>query len=128
MSFTHLLTRVEEEVRVTAVASSTKIPKVVWTKEMERKLIDLLLEKIQLGRKAEGGFKKTAWTAVEKKFNEEMNLNLTRDNFKNKLKTWKQSYRMMKELRNMSGFAWNESTQCVDADDSVWEELLKVMF
>ena len=128
MSFTHLFTRVEEEVRVTAVASSTKIPKVVWTKEMERKLIDLLLEQIQLGRKAEGGFKKTAWTAVEKKFNEEMNLNLTRDNFKNKLKTWKQSYRMMKELRNMSGFAWNESTQCVDADDSVWEELLKVMF
>ena len=28
----------------------------------------------------------------------------------------------------MSGFAWNESTQCVDTDDSVWEELLKVMF
>lgn len=34
---------------------------------------------------------------------------------------------MIKELRNMSRFAWNESTQCVDADDTIWEELLKVM-
>ena len=34
----------------------------------------------------------------------------------------------MKELRNMSGFAWNEMTQCVDAEDSVWDELLKLMF
>ena len=55
-------------------------------------------------------------------------MNLRKDNFKNKYKTWKQGYRMMKELQNMSGFTWNESTQCVDVDDSVWEELLKVMF
>ena len=57
-----------------------------------------------------------------------MHMNLGKDNFKNKLKTWKQGFRIMKELRNMSGFAWNETTQCVDAEDSVWDELLKVMF
>ena len=128
MSFTNLLTSMDEEVRVSTVATSAKNVKVVWSKEMERKLIDLLLEQIQLGRKGEGGFKKEAWMAIQRKFNEEMKMNLGKDNFKNKYKTWKQGYRMMKELRNMSGFAWNESTQCVDADDSVWEELLKVMF
>ena len=37
-------------------------------------------------------------------------------------------YRIMKELRNTSGFAWNETTQCMDAEDSVWDDLLKVMF
>ena len=57
-----------------------------------------------------------------------MKMNLVRDNFKNKLKTWKQAYRMMKDLINMSSFTWNEATQCVDADDVVWEELLKVMY
>ena len=56
-----------------------------------------------------------------------MKMNLVRDNFKNKIKTWKQTYQMMKDLRNMSGFAWNETTQCEDANDVVWEELLKVM-
>ena len=87
MSFANLLTRMDEEVRVTIAATSAKNAKVVWSKEMEHKLIDFLLEKIQLGRKAEGGFKKIAWTVVEKKFHEEMNFNLIRDNFKNKLKT-----------------------------------------
>ena len=54
-------------------------------------------------------------------------MNLGKDNFKNKLKMWKAVYRIMKELRNTSGFAWNEATQCMDAEDSVWDELLKVM-
>lgn len=89
--------------------------------------MDFLHEQVQLGRKGEGGFRKEAWTAIERRFNEDMKMNLGRENFKNKLKTWKQGYIIMKELRNMSGFAWNESTQCVDADDIVWEELLKVM-
>ena len=117
----------DEEVRVTVVSTSPRNAKVLWTREMEKKLLDLLLEKIQLGRKGDGGFRKEAWNAIAKKFNEDMNMNLGKDNFKNKLKTWKKGFRIMKELRNMSGFAWNETTQCVDAEDSVWDELLKVM-
>ena len=55
-----------------------------------------------------------------------MSMNLSRDTFKNKLKIWKTGYRIMKELKSTNGFAWNESTQSMDANDSVWEELLKV--
>ena len=65
---------------------------------MERKLLDLLLEKVSLGRKGQGGFRKEAWTTIERRFNEDLKLNLGRDNFKNKLKTWKSMYRVMKEL------------------------------
>lgn len=93
---------------------------------MERKFLDLLLEQVHLGRKGEGGFKKEAWTAIERTFNAAMNLNLSQDNFKNKLKTWKVGYKVMKDLKNTSGLAWNEETQTVDAEDSVWDELLKV--
>ena len=84
-------------------------------------------EQVNLGRKGEGGFRKDAWTAIERKFNAELNLHLSKDNFKNKLKTWKLAYRVMKELKNSSGFAWNEATQCMDADESVWDELLKII-
>ena len=45
---------------------------------------------------------------------------------KNKLKTWKVGYRVMKDLKNTSGLAWNEETQTMDAEDSMWDELLKV--
>jgi len=112
------------DVQVIQATSSSK--KVFWTKEMERKLLDLLQEQVQLGKKAEGGFKKEAWTAIERRFNNEMKMRLSKENFKNKLKTWKQGYRVMKDLRNTSGLAWNEATQTMDADDSVWDELLKV--
>ena len=98
MSFTNHLTSMDEEVCVSTVATLEKNAKVVWSKEMERKSIDFLLEQIQLGRKGEGGFKKEAWMAIQRKFNEEMKMNLGKDNFKNKYKTWKQGYRMMKEL------------------------------
>lgn len=144
MSFTNLMTSIHEEVRMhpattpvytpvatpvsTPVVGTSKSPKVIWTREMERKLLDLLLEQVQLGRKGEGGFRKEAWTAIEKKFNEDLKLNLGKENFKNKLKTWKAGYRVMKELRNTSGFAWNETTQCMDAEESVWDELLKVIY
>jgi hypothetical protein len=112
------------DVQVIQATSSSK--KVFWTKEMERKLLDLLQEQVQLGKKAEGGFKKEAWTAIERRFNNEMKMKLSKENFKNKLKTWKQGYRVMKDLRNTSGLAWNEATQTMDVDDSVWDELLKV--
>ena len=141
MSFTNLMTSIHEEVNIPPIAipvatpvarpvstpTSSRNPKVVWTKEMERKLLDLLLEQVNLGRKGDGGFRREAWSAIERRFNTELKLNLGKENFRNKLKTWKTGYRIMKDLRNTSGFGWNEVTQCVDAEDSVWDELLKVM-
>ena len=53
-------------------------------------------------------------------------MNLMRDSFKNKMKTWKIGYKIMKELKSTSGFVRNESTQSMDVEDSAWEELLKV--
>ena len=70
---------------------------------MERKLLDFLLKQVNLGRKGEGAFRKEAWTIIEKRFNQELSLNLSKDNFKNKFKTWKMGYRIMKDLRNQVG-------------------------
>ena len=53
----------------TAIVNSFRSLKVVWTREMERKLLDFLIEQVNLGRKGEGGFRKEAWTIVEKRFN-----------------------------------------------------------
>ena len=118
------LSDIDGSLAVSNKSSSSK--KKMWTKPMERKFLDLLLEQVHLGRKGEGGFKKEAWTAIERTFNAAMDLNLSRDHFKNKLKTWKVGYKVMKDLKNTSGLAWNEETQTVDAEDSVWDDLLKV--
>jgi hypothetical protein len=79
----------------TPLASSSRSPKVVCSGDMGWKVLDFLLEKVTLGRKGEGGFWEEAWTSIERRFNEELKLNLGRDNFKNKLKMWKSVYRIM---------------------------------
>lgn len=53
-----------------------------------------------MGQKGEVGFRKEAWITIENKFNADLKLKLSKDNFKNKLKTWKVGYRIMKELKN----------------------------
>ena len=46
-------------------------------------------------------------------------MNHGKDIFKNKLKMWNQGFKIKKELSNISSFAWNETTQCMDTEDSV---------
>ena len=66
-------------------SSSSK--KKIWEKMMEHRFLYFILKQVHLGQKGEGGFKKEAWTTTERTFNVGMNLNLSRDHFKNKLKT-----------------------------------------
>ena len=70
------------------VVDTPSSKKVFWKPCMEWKL-DLMHKQVTLGRTGEGGFRKEVWKATERKFNGEMNMNLSKDNFKNKLKTWK---------------------------------------
>lgn len=104
--------------------SSSK--KMIWTKRMERVFLDFLIDQVHLGRKCEGGFKKEAWAAIERQFNVELTMNLSKDQFKNKLKTWKQGFKLVRDLKSKSGFGWNEATQTVEAADSVWDKLFEV--
>ena len=69
------LSDIDGSLAVSNKSSSSK--KKMWTKSMERKFLDLLLEQVHLGRKGEGGFKKEAWTAIERTFNSAMNSNLS---------------------------------------------------
>ena len=62
---------------LTVSNKSSSSKKKMWTKLMHCKFLDLLLEQVYLGRKGEGGFKKEAWTTIERTFNEGMNSNLS---------------------------------------------------
>ncbi|KAI9448730.1 hypothetical protein BJY52DRAFT_1097274, partial [Lactarius psammicola] len=42
-----------------------------------------------------------------------------------KVRTLKQEYETVKELRNMSGFGWDHVKHCVIAEHTVWQEYVK---
>ncbi|XP_057955678.1 uncharacterized protein LOC131149329 [Malania oleifera] len=97
----------------------------LWTDDMDRCLTEKLMEQVRLGNKLEKNFKPSAYTAVLTTLNEKFALELTKENIRSRLKTWKKQYGLVKELLSYGGFAWDEQRKMVVASGSVWKEYIK---
>jgi hypothetical protein len=101
--------------------------KFAWTFEMEEALFNELVHQVELGKRADSGFKKDAWiaalTAVEAVTTRQ---DITLQRCKNKVESFKKYWRGFNTLRDQSGFGYNEETGLIEAPNNVWTELLKV--
>lgn len=97
-----------------------------WTDEMDRCLTQLLVQQVMLGNKLDKNFKPVAYMAALTVLNEKFGLDLTKENIRNRLKTWKKQYGLVKELLSHGGFEWDERYKMVVATDSDWNEYIKV--
>ncbi|XP_043693752.1 L10-interacting MYB domain-containing protein-like [Telopea speciosissima] len=98
---------------------------IVWTNEMDRCLTEILVDQVKKGNKKEKFLNNVAYLAAVKALNERFSLNLSKDHVRNRLKTWKKQYGMLKELLSLSGFQWDDERKMVVAHDSIWNEYLK---
>ncbi|KAL2345453.1 hypothetical protein Fmac_006738 [Flemingia macrophylla] len=99
----------------------------IWTHEMDRYFVDLMLEQVAQGRKFEDHlFSKRAWKYMSLKFNAKFNFQYEKDVLKNRHKTLRNLYRSIKNLLSQPGFSWDEKRDMVVADNHVWDEYLKV--
>ncbi|KAI3985675.1 hypothetical protein MKX01_033958 [Papaver californicum] len=80
-----------------------KVTHVRWSKEMEV-LIDTLVEQIGMGNKGDNGWKSVAYHQVRANIKSKLDIEVSTDNVKNRLKTWKESYAAMSFLLKKSGF------------------------
>lgn len=99
---------------------------VIWTDEMDHCLTEELIEQVKLGNKLERNFRPAAFNAALMVLNEKFALDLSKENIRNRLKTWKKLYVVLKELLSQGGFGWDEKRKMVVADESVWNEYIKV--
>ncbi|KAG4132726.1 hypothetical protein ERO13_D08G051332v2 [Gossypium hirsutum] len=82
----------------------------IWTPEMDRYFIDLMLEQLNKGNRFDDHvFSKTAWMNMNSSFNER---------FKN-------LYKAVKNLLNQKGFNWDSTRQMVIAENKIWDEYIK---
>ena len=93
---------------------------------MDRCLTEQLVEQVTLGNKLQKSFKPVAFRAALSVLNKRFPLDLTTENIKNRLKTWKKQYRLVKELLSQHGFEWDERQKMVIANDLEWRECIKV--
>lgn len=57
----------------------------IWTEERDKIIIDALLEQAMQGKRADSGFKKEAWVAVERTLNKKTNLTFTKQQIKSRI-------------------------------------------
>lgn len=99
----------------------------VWTNEMDKCLTKVLAEQVKKGNKVDNILKPAAFAGALKTLNEKYGLYLTKEHIKNRLKTWRKQFGVLKELLAHSGFMWNETKKMVVADNSVWNDYIKVI-
>ncbi len=93
---------------------------------MEETLFSTLLEQVDIGKRADSGFKKEAWTACCIAIKNATGQLVTIEKCKNKVEAMKTSWRDLNWLKDQSGFGWDEATGLVQADDQVWKDVTKV--
>lgn len=127
-------------------------PPVEWTPAEDTELVNILEEQTHLGNRSDNGWKPSVWTLVAQTLGDSFPDVLVKKGVKQCKARWqrvcsnsfwilisdhiltlsrhssqlKKFYAVVKNLRNQSGFGWNDLTQTVHASDDVWDNYLAV--
>ncbi|KAJ1400462.1 Myb/SANT-like domain [Sesbania bispinosa] len=93
---------------------------------MDNFLTEVLAEQVKKGNKVDNILKPAAFAAAIKALNEKFGMYLTKGHIKNRLKTWRKQFGVLKELLAHRGFVWNKTRNMVVADDSAWNDYIRV--
>ncbi|XP_050204124.1 L10-interacting MYB domain-containing protein [Mercurialis annua] len=99
----------------------------IWTPEMDKYFIGLLLEQVSKGNKFDDHlFSKRAWKSMTLLFNSKFKFQYEKDVLKNRHKTLRNLYKAVKKLLDQNGFSWDENRLMITADNNVWDEYVKM--
>ncbi|CAK9155012.1 unnamed protein product [Ilex paraguariensis] len=115
-----------EETAVEILSDDKPAKNLRWTEEMDSYLGKILVEQVQKGYKVDNILRREAYDTAVTALNERFGPGLARGNIRNRLKTWKKQYCILKELLSHAGFKWDEAQKKIIANNSVWNDYLKV--
>ena len=93
-----------------------------WTSTMDRYLIELLQDQVQIGHK----FVSKAWIEMVRLFNAKFGCHHDKVGLRNKYKHLRGQYNDINIFLDQSGFSWDETGEMVTAKDYVWDSYTKV--
>ncbi|EXB95722.1 hypothetical protein L484_007472 [Morus notabilis] len=96
-----------------------------WQPPMDRYFIDVMMDQVQKGSRIDGVFRKQAWMEMIAAFNAKFGFSYDMDVLKNRYKTLRRQYNVIKNLLDLDGFVWDDTRQMVTADDYVWQDYIK---
>ena len=97
--------------------------KACWSDIMNRELIQFYLEEMLKGSSASNGLKSQQWTIITQKMAVEFPIasQLTSQQVQSNWTYLKQKWRIYHDLRNKSGFGWNDQLNNFDCEKSVFD-------
>ncbi|KAD6796437.1 hypothetical protein E3N88_07333 [Mikania micrantha] len=79
------------------------------------------------GNRINGTFTSQAYNNIIEELNTKLQMNITKNHLKNRLKTLKEHFSQWYDMfrgTSLSGFSWNSNTQLIEVEDEVWEKLI----
>ena len=111
----------------TKSCKSTSTPRVTWSDASKGTFIRICLQVQSRNSSPDNiGFRTAEWTIISNMMEEQLHLGLSKQQLQNQLADLKQKYTVFRNLRENSGFGWDDEKQIVTAADSVWDSYLAV--
>ncbi|GJU13861.1 Myb/SANT-like domain-containing protein [Tanacetum coccineum] len=111
-----------------AKKDGTTANKLVWTHQMDDAFIEAMLKEKENGNKLDGSFTSQAYMNMVEELSKSLKLEIKKVHLKNRLKTLKAHFSQYNDIfrgASLSGFSWDPTTKLMNAEDEVWEALIK---
>ena len=99
-----------------------------WGDDMDDVLIDSLIDQMHKGQKIGRVFAKNAYASIACVITQKLEMSYHSKNIRNRIKTLKSNFSAEKDILNSSDFGFNNSTQRIETETSLWETYIKVKF
>ena len=101
-----------------------------WTLVMDKAFIELMIKEQNKGNRPEGTFTSQAYANMVEELSS-YKPDIKKENLQNRLKTLKGNFAQYYDIfrgTSLSDFSLNPVTKLMDAEEEVWEALIKVKF
>ena len=100
---------------------------VQWTPEMDRALLDVLIEHHNNGDRAQNGWKSHVYRNAIKNVREKCGVDVTKEKIVSRCKTFDKHYEIVSKILAQSGFGWDwEKNVLLLESDEVWDRYVEV--
>ncbi|XP_023732170.3 uncharacterized protein At2g29880-like [Lactuca sativa] len=109
-------------------ASGSEKEQVKWSDKMDYAYIQAMIKQQETGNRVNGSFTPTAYAQMVEELSTKHQMDITKSHLKNRYKTLKKHFSQWYDLFrgiSLSGFSWNSSTQLIEAEEEVWDNLIK---
>ncbi|KAJ8772035.1 hypothetical protein K2173_027212 [Erythroxylum novogranatense] len=96
-----------------------------WTPDMDRCLVERMLDEVRKGNKTDKSFSNVAWNDILSSLNVRFCSKYGKKFLMRRYNKLFKYYSDMRRILKRNGFSWDEKHQMILADDGIWEKYIK---